>query len=146
MVRGVQKAYESGDVDKIAELTFEPLVMAAGGAEAYKAISSRGIEQHRRAGLVVESQTVGTPTALVVAGDYELSFVPTESIMHVAGKRGRSLGFMVAARRSGATNWQLIDGAGLRKNPQMLKVPFPGLPEGLVLPENKLELLPVAAK
>lgn len=35
-----------------------------------------------------------------------------------------------------------MDGAGMRKNPLILRLFFPELPEDLALPENRLELLP----
>ncbi|MET3442953.1 hypothetical protein ABIC94_003742 [Variovorax paradoxus] len=142
LVKSVVNAYGSGDADKIVESTFDPIVTAAGGSESLKLKTRQAIEQQRQAGVVIESTTIGKPTALVAAGEYQLCFVTRETVMQMPGKRGRTTSFMVAVRKPGATEWQLIDGAGLRQRPQILWLLFPELPEYLALPVNKLELLP----
>jgi hypothetical protein len=142
LVKDIGTAYENSDVDKIAESSFDSLVTASGGLDLFKSRIRQALDQQRQAGVVIESTAIGKPTSLIAAGRYELSFVSKETVMRMPGKRGRSLSFLVAAREVGGTKWQFIDGAGLRQRPQILKLLFPELPEDLVLPVNKLELLP----
>jgi len=142
-VKEIGMAYQNGDADKIAESSFDSLVAVSGGLDPFKSRIKMAIEQQRQAGVVIESTTIGKPTSLIAAGRYELSFVSKETVMRMPGKRGRSLGFLVAVREVGGSRWQFIDGAGLRQRPQALKLLFPELPEDLMLPVNKLELLPV---
>lgn len=142
IVKGVMTKYESGDFDALAQVTFEPLVAAAGGLSPFKLKLKQAADQYRQNGLVMESMTVGKPTSLTTAGEYELSFVPKITTIRMPGRHGRSTNVMVAVRKVGATEWRLIDGAGLRKNLEILRYFFPSLPANLQLPENKLELLP----
>jgi hypothetical protein len=142
LVKNIGIAYERRDADKIVEMTIEPIVAAAGGSEAMKIKTRQALEQLHSAGIVIESTSIGRPTAPLSVGRYILSFVPKVTEMRMPGKRGRSISFLVAAREVQSAEWRFMDGAGLRKNPLVLRLLFPELPENLALPENRLELLP----
>jgi hypothetical protein len=141
-VKSLRTAYEMGDVDKIVESTFQPLIKAAGGSDAFKHAAMQAMQQQALAGIFVQSADYAKPTAPISAGNYTLRFVPTVLVMKMPGKRGKSTGFTIAIREINSTDWRFLDGAGLRKNPSMLRTLFPELPENLSLPENKIELIP----
>ncbi len=142
IVTQVVTAYEIGDAETIAELTFEPLVAAAGGADAFRAIAKQAIEQQRKMGMSIESITVGKPGEPISAGQYTLCFIPKVTVMRTSKRLGKSTSFMVAVRNAENPRWQFIEGAGVRKNPQILKLLFPELPDDVSLPEYKVEFLP----
>ncbi|NJM92502.1 MAG: hypothetical protein HC861_07660 [Rhodospirillaceae bacterium] len=48
---------------------------------------------------------------------------------------------MVAVRKPGTRDWKYFDGAGLRKQPEMLYQLVPELERGISLPPNMVELL-----
>jgi len=135
-------AYESGDAETIVELTFEPLVTAAGGPDAFRLITKQAIAQQRTMGLSIEGITVGKPGELITAGQYTLCFIPKVTAIRTAKRSGKSTSFMVAVRNTENPRWKFIEGAGLRKNPQVLKLLFPELPDDVSLPEYKVEFLP----
>ena len=142
LVKNIGAAYERRDADAIVESTIEPVVVASGGSDAIKIKTRLALEQQHAAGIVIENTSIGRPTTPLSAGRYVLTFIPKVTEMRMPGKRGRSIGFFVAARDSQGSDWKFMDGAGLRKNPSILRLLFPELPENLALPENRLELLP----
>lgn len=140
-VKVLQSAYDKGDLDSIATMTFEPVVAQVGGVEALKKVSQQVIDQAKRRGVVTENLEVGKPTPPLESGEYLVTFVPKTSTIKMGDKRAKSSTFMIGARRKDQTEWKFMDGAGLRKNPQLLHSFFPDLPKDIALPPNTVTLI-----
>ena len=67
----------------------------------------------------------------------KICFLPKKTVMEVNGQKIQSNSFMIAAKKEGK-EWNYLDGAGLRKNPDMLWLFFPELPKDIKLPENTM--------
>ena len=74
------------------------------------------------------------------AGEEEVCFVPRTSVVEIGGKRATSMTFMIAVRKPGG-EWKFLDGAGLRKHPDLLYRLLPDLERGIELPHNMIEAL-----
>ncbi|MBL8259042.1 MAG: hypothetical protein JNM60_04420 [Candidatus Competibacteraceae bacterium] len=140
-VKVLQNAYEKGDLDSIATMTFEPVIAQVGGVDALKKVSQQVIDQAKRMGVVTENLEVGKPTPPLESGEYLVTFVPKTSTVKMGDKRAKSSSFMIGARRKDQTEWKFMDGAGLRKNPQLLHSFFPDLPKDVALPPNEVRLI-----
>lgn len=139
LVNKTVNAFETEDAKSIAELTFKPIVDLVGGLEAFTTITKNGIVQLKKQGMAIENVTVGTPGQLILAGEYRVCFVPKVTILKNAKTRGRSTSFMVAVQKNGESEWSFIEGSGVVKNPAILKILIPDLPDGIILPEHKVE-------
>ncbi|MEZ0274490.1 MAG: hypothetical protein ACAH88_06260 [Roseimicrobium sp.] len=132
-------AFEKGDAEAIIAGTHPAI---------FNLVSREEFERTARQSTAALSQTVttvsrtwGEPRGIYASGSDEVCFVPSESILVMAGKRAHSKGFLIAARKKGTKAWLFLDGAGLRKNPEVLWKFFPGFPKDVVLPSNKVELI-----
>jgi hypothetical protein len=67
--------------------------------------------------------------------------VPKRNITEVDGRTVRSQGFYVAVRKKSGKEWKLIEGAGFRKNPELLWKLLPDLPRGVEIPVVKHEVV-----
>ena len=104
-------------------------------------MTKQAVIQLRGSGIKFLQSELGVPSEMHSAGEEEICLVPRISVVEVGGKKAKSTTFMIAIRRLGASEWKYLDGAGLRKNPDLLYQLFPKLQRGIGLPENKVELL-----
>ncbi len=123
------------------KLTHPSLQNLVGGPEAFAKITRQSVEQIRQSGVRFVSSEVGNPTQTYSAGDEEVCFVPRIPIMEVQGKTAKSTTFMIAIRSIDHGAWKYIDGAGLRKHPELLYQLLPNLERGISLPLNMIEAL-----
>jgi hypothetical protein len=129
-----------GDADKFLQLTHPALYTLFGGKEPFEAATRLALKS--LAGkYVVEKITFGAPSELYVADQQEICFVPFVQIARAGDIRTRAESFFIAVRPAGQVDWKFIDAAGLRKNPEVLRQLFPGLPKEVVTPPNKVEIV-----
>lgn len=140
-VAAITTAFERGDVEGLINLTHPSLKDFVGGPEAFAQVTRQSVEQLRQSGVTFVSSEVGTPTSTYSAGDEEVCFVPRISVMEIEGKKARSTTFMIAIRNIGHKEWSYLDGAGLRKHPELLYRLLPKLERGISLPLNMIESL-----
>ncbi|MEZ5442518.1 MAG: hypothetical protein R3F15_13670 [Lysobacterales bacterium] len=140
-VATIATSFEHGDAEVLIARTHPSLHDLVGGQEAFAKATHQAVEQLRQAGVKFISAEVGTPTQTYTAGDEELCFVPRVSVMEVQGQKVKSTTFMMAIRRVGTGDWKYLDGAGLRKHPELLYQLFPKLERGISLPLNTIEVL-----
>lgn len=136
----LQAAFDRGDVETIIAST-HPAIFNIVSREEFKKVLRQSVDS--LVGKVTTiSQTWGEPSAIYLSGPDEVCFLPRESVMEMNGKRANSKGFLIAARKKGTVGWLFLDGAGLRKNPELLWKLFPDLPKEIDLPPNKAGLVP----
>lgn len=140
-VAALTASFERGDAEDLIDRTHSSLQTLVGGHEAFAAIIRGSVEQLGKSGIKFISAEVGTPTQTYAAGDEEVCFVPRISVMEIEGKKAKSTTFMIAVREIGGGGWTYLDGAGLRKHPEMLYQLLPELERGISLPPNKVEAL-----
>lgn len=135
-----REAAAKGDADKVLQLTHPVLHTLFGGKEAFEAATRLALKT--LAGrYVIEKITFGPPTALLVAGQDEVCFVPFVQVASAGEIRTRAESYFIAVRPVGKPDWKFIDAAGLRKHPEVLWQFFPGLPKDVVTPPNKVEIV-----
>lgn len=134
--------FEKGDAQALLDQTHESIYPLAGGSkEAFDKLTKAAAEQIMHMDIKFLESEMGEPTEVYAAGRYEVCFAPRVSIIEVKGKKVKSIGFMIAARTTGQDSWKYLDGAALRKHPEMLAKLFPELDPKVKLPPNKVELL-----
>jgi hypothetical protein len=140
-IAAMMTAFEGGDPSMFLELTHPPLQSLAGGPDAFAALVRQSLDALRQGGVKMISAEVGAPTQTYSAGEEELCCVPRVTVMEVHGRRARSTTFMIAIRRVGDSQWKYLDGAGLRRSPDLLCQLVPKLERGIALPANQVEAL-----
>ena len=139
-VRSMMKSFNEGNADDLIEKTHPAIFKLAGGKKNFKEALRSGAKQIIDLGIEIESSKIEIPKDYHQAGEELVCFVPKVVVMVVDGKRVKSTSFMIAARR-GEQKWRYLDGAGLRRNPDLLWTFFPDLDKNVSLPENTVEVL-----
>ncbi|MCE2684942.1 MAG: hypothetical protein LW857_07270 [Verrucomicrobiae bacterium] len=135
-----REAAAKGDADKFLEWTHPALYTLFGGKEPFEAATRLALKSLAGKN-VIEKITFGVPAELHVAGQEEICFVPFVQIASAGDIRTRAESYFIAVRPVGKADWKFIDAAGLRKHPEVLRQLFPGLPEKVVTPPNKVEIV-----
>jgi hypothetical protein len=134
-------AFEKGDADYIIAKTHPSLSTIMGGKENFEDLTRKTMTQLAELDVEFIESSLGTPSQIYPSDKEIVCFVPKNSLIKVGEKRIRSKGFLIAARAASGGEWLFLDGAGLRKNPQMLWKLFPALATDIELPENTQEVL-----
>jgi hypothetical protein len=140
-ITSMYDAFEHGDAKALLAKTHESLYKLTGGKEAFEKATQQAVDQLRGSGIKFLRSELGTPTQTYVADEEEVCFVPRVSVMEIQGKQAKSTGFMIAIRKLGTDEWKYLDGAGLRKNPDLLYLLMPKLERGIELPPVSTEFL-----
>ena len=140
-IAAMMTAFDRGDPSIFLELTHPSLQNLAGGPDAFAALVRQSLETLRQGGVRAISDEIGAPTQTYSAGEEEVCFVPRVTVMDIQGRRVRSTTFMIAVRRVGDSQWKYLDGAGLRRSPDLLYQLLPKLERGIALPANQVEVL-----
>jgi hypothetical protein len=135
------KAYEAGDVDAIMNGTHESIMKLVGSREKYETVIREACKA-LMAQVKIEGSEFGEPTPCYASGTDEVIFLPKITTMRMVDMRAREVGYLIAARTKGTKEWKYLDGAGLRKHPELLWLLFPDLPKDIETPPNLVERLP----
>ncbi len=135
------EAFEKGDADYIIAKTHPSLSGIMGGKEKFENLTRTTMTQLESLNVEFIESSLGTPTQTYPSDDEVVCFVPKNSLIKVGEKKVKSKGFLIAARPASGGDWLFLDGAGLRKNPQMLWKLFPKLAKDIELPENTQEIV-----
>ena len=133
-------SFNKGKPEDLIKKTHPAIFKLAGGEKRFKEAIRSAAKKMIETGVKIESSEVEAPKKFHKAGDELVCFVPKTSVMVMGGQRVKSTSFMIAARRD-KQDWKYMDGAGLRRNRELLWTFFPGLDKDLKLPENTIELL-----
>jgi hypothetical protein len=135
----LQAAFERSDVEAIIASTHPAIFNMVSREEFEK--TARQLVASLAGKATTISRTWGEPSAIYSSGPDEVCFLPSESVLEMNGKRANSKGFLIAARKKGTSDWLFLDGASLRKSPELLRKLFPDLPKDIELPPNQAELV-----
>lgn len=140
-INHMMERFEAGDAQALIDRTHPSLMKLSGGKEQFEKTIRDAVKGLLQMNIQFLESDLGVPTELYQVGEEELCFVPRVSVMQIDGKRAKSTSFMISVRRIGSTEWKFLDGSGLRKNPQLLKMLFPEIDPSIVWPTIKTELL-----
>jgi hypothetical protein len=140
-IDGMMSDFEEGDAKTLLDKTHDSIFELVGGREAFERGLLQGVKQIMESGIMFEESELGEPTELHRAGDEELCFVPRTSVIVAGGRKIRSVGFLVAIRPVDGEPWKFLDGAGLRRKPELLWKLLPDLPKDIELPPNTQALV-----
>jgi hypothetical protein len=131
-------AFQKGDLDAMLKKTHKSIynlcpkdVFDAGIKKEFKKLLATGIK--------IENYEVGKPGDLYPAGDEEVCFFPTTATMTINNLRIRSIGYIIAIRKTGTEEWRYLDGAGFKKDNKLLWVCLPKLTKNIKLPPNFID-------
>lgn len=130
-------AAQQGDAEKFLRLTHPSLHGLFGGQAAFEE-ATRAALKTLAGKSTVTAVAVGRPTAPLIVGKEELCLVPMSVSTRLGNQATETNSYYVAVRTVGSAEWRFIDGAGLRKRPEVLWQLFPGLPKDVVLPRNEV--------
>jgi hypothetical protein len=133
-----KEAFDKGDAATITAMSHPSMFRFTNGKEGFEKLTRAGLEQIKASGTTLVKSSLGAPTGTYTSKTDTVCFIPRVSIYKVKGNKVKSTSFLLAARNPDS-EWLFVDGAGLRKNPAMLKALFPHLPDDVQLPENKVE-------
>lgn len=140
-ITAMERSFREADYDGIAKGTHPSLIAKLGGEEKFRKSLESAVGMMRSGKVKISEAQLEVPAELYEAGDEWVCFVPKRNTVEVEGQTVRSVGFFVAIRKKAEKEWKLLDGAGLRRNPEMLWALLPELPRDVKLPENKNEVL-----
>lgn len=135
-------AFTKGDAEAIVAMTDPSLFELAGGKEKLLAVTKQAMDSMKQADYVLEKATLGKPTKTYLANKKAVCFIPKELTMNINGRKGRSVGYLVAIKdEKSGSQWLFLDSAGFQKKPELLWRLVPGLPKKLELPPNFTEVI-----
>jgi hypothetical protein len=137
----IKVAFDERDIATIEAMTHPSIYKFTNGRDGFEAITRQAFVQIDSAGVRFLESKLGTPSEIYSCGEEEVCFIPRTSKFEVNGKKARTISFMIAIRSVKGGEWLFLDGAGLRKNPGLLKMLLPDLPAEIPLPDNRVELI-----
>ncbi|WAC21062.1 hypothetical protein OVA24_06655 [Luteolibacter sp. SL250] len=137
-VKMVEAAFEKKDVPGMVEHTHPAIHKLLGGKEAFAKVTEQAMAQIAQQEIRVLDNQYGPPSKVHLSGTDRICFIPRTNVMHIKDMKIKSTGFLIAIRSEGQP-WKFLDGAALRQNPELLKTLFPGLPDDVEQPENRME-------
>lgn len=141
-IAAVMTALDRGNPEPLIRRTHPAMQILSGGTAAFANATRQYAAGLKQSGLKVLSAELGTPSEVHVAGNEEVVFVPRVTQLDLKGDKARSTSFIIAIRRIGDADWHYLDGANLRKHPEMLYQLIPQLNPFIVLPPNTIEATP----
>lgn len=140
-IAGMERSFREADYDGIVKGTYPGLIAKMGGEEKFRKTLEGAVAMMQSGKVKVGDSKLEAPAELYEAGEEWVCFVPKRNTVEVEGQKVLSVGFFVAIRKKTEKEWTLLDGAGLRRSPEMLRALLPDLPGDLELPENRTEML-----
>ena len=134
-------AFEAGKVGPLLRKTHPSIYVLVGGKDKLEELTVAAVSQLREQGISFLSSELGDPTELYSAGKEEVCFIPRISLMEMQGSKVKSIGFLVAIREKGGSEWLYLDGSGIRKDQSLLWKLLPDLEKNISLPPNYFEML-----
>jgi len=122
-------ATRKGDVDRIIESTYEPVIAEVGGREKM----AEAIRETFQLVKALELKA-GEPGELHVAGKQTYVVVPTSGIVQVGDIKVSLNSYLLGISADDGATWKFVDGQGIGEEEERKKV-LPDLPLSLKLPE-----------
>jgi hypothetical protein len=131
----ISTALNIGDLQYIESKTDSSLIDYVGGKEAYYGVLALAANAFKKGNIVVSKVETQPPQDSYLVGNNEICFIPKQLTILINGKP--QLGeksFMLAVRPLASNEWKYLDGAGLKKNPDMLYTLFPDFSHDIKVP------------
>ncbi|WP_341501476.1 hypothetical protein [Gallaecimonas sp. GXIMD4217] len=125
----------NGQVRELVALMHPRAIRNQGGEEAALVKAERSLAVMKAQGLELVSFEVDKPAQFYPAKDDWVAFLPTVTRYKGSDREVTSSSYLVAARPKAGGDWRFVDGAGVEL-PQQLYNFFPGLVEGIEIPEK----------
>lgn len=107
------KAVMERNAVEVVRLTLPDLVWALGGDAKMIEIMQAKFDEAQRAGAVIESVTLGTPSALGKDGSTHFVFIPYTHVARAGNTRVIDDAFFLAISDDAGDTWHYVDGIGL---------------------------------
>lgn len=131
----MSKAFNTENIQYIEDKTHSSLIDYAGGKEAYRDILTFAVHTFRKANMIVTHVETLPPQGNYIVGENEICFIPKQLTMEINGNQHvADQSFMLAVRSTSSKEWKYLDGAGLKKNPDMLYTLFPDFSRKIRIP------------
>ena len=128
-----------GDYETLLEYTYPSLVALldnlAGGPGKGKEMIQQQLQSLQEEGVTIDSGTVGTPSAPVVAGKELMAVVPIAMYMSVNDMHFKQESYMIGVSSDGGKSWTFVNSSP--DDGMMMKTLFPNWNPDLKLPEKK---------
>ncbi len=141
-VERLKTATLNGQVSELVALTDPRAIDNQGGEEAALVAAEQSLAIMKARGLKMVSFDIDKPARFYPAKDDWVAFLPTVTKYQGRDREVISSSYLVATRAKAGGDWYFVDGAGVQL-PQQLYQFFPGLVEGIVIPEkhSKIRLI-----
>lgn len=130
-------ALNSSNYQYIAEKSDSSIIELSGGKENYNAILALAANSFKNRNIQVKKIDIQPPQNSYIFGKKEFCIIPKQLTILMNGKAMTGdKSFMLAVRPLESQEWKYIDGAGLKKNPDMLYTLFSEIPRDKnIIPE-----------
>jgi|GEM_PF-5783782 len=133
-------ALENHDVAFLADHTYDFAVDQAGGRDAFMKSAESSIQALASKHYRVISVAPQIPSDSVDAGSLEVCVIKEHLVFGVDNDTYQAESFVLGIRKKSDKDWKYLDGAGISKNPSMLKKALPALPDSFQLPETSVSV------
>lgn len=133
----MERCFRETNYDGIVKGTYPGLISEMGDGEEFRKTLEGAVATMQPGKVKIGTAELEVPAELHEAGEEWVCFVPKRNKVQVESQPILSVGFFVAIRKKAEKDWKLLDGAGLRRNPEMLWTLLPELPKVVKIPENK---------
>jgi hypothetical protein len=128
-------AFKRFEVRPVVDMMYPPIVEAFGGRDKYVALGEAGMAQLVSEGMKVERLSLGEPTKTYRDGPRSICFVPKEMVLSFFHGGAVSRGYLVAIHDPRVSpEWTFLDSDAFKRNPDLMRKLFPGLPADVQTP------------
>lgn len=130
-------AFNDGNYQYIADKSDSSIIELTGGKANYDAILLQAVTAFKNENIKVDKVDTQPPKESHIIQNKEFCVIPKHTSISINGKTvAGDMSFMLAVRPLDSNEWKYIDGAGLKKNPDMLQILFPEIPPNkIILPK-----------
>ena len=125
-------ALNNGNYQFIANKSDLSIIEFAGGKDNYNAMLILAANSFKKGNMQVANVETQPPQNSYIFGKKEFCVIPKQLTILMNGKAlTGEKSFMLAVRSLDSQEWKYIDGAGLKKNPDMIYTLFPEFPRDI---------------
>ena len=130
------KATQTGDYEKIIDLSHGNVVAALGGKNKALETVQRQMQLMKDRKMMLTEFKIGEPWPFTRSKENKFVVVPTQITLTIPGNIVQADSFLLGISADQGKTWKFVDGAGIKSEKQQEKI-LPPLPKELKLPELK---------
>lgn len=134
------RAFVSGDLGKLADMTYPRLIELIGGKTQMIASIEKDMKGMRAEGIEIDSVSVGEPGQVIRIGKQTFAVIPETLRMKVPQGLLVGQSFLIGVSEDGGERWTFVNGLS-GANKERLRVLLPAAADKLNLPEMKPPVL-----